>query len=366
MRRLPLPACLAATLLLAGCQREPIPVGGLFGLSGRHYDLGVSGRNGAILAVEELNAAGGIGGRRVELLVRDDAQDPETTRRAVRELSDRGVVAIVGPMTSAMAEAVVPLANELRVLLVSPTVSAARFRGIDDWLVMLFPSTSQSAAVLARRIQGPDGFRRLVVIHDLSNRAFSESWLEAMRSLLAPGGATVEDVPFTSGQGPAHGAVAEQALAHGPDGVLVVANALDAASICQQLRKRSATVRLYGTDWGFTQDVVTQGGQPVEGAVFTSKIDVEGGAPGVVRFRDAYRSRFSRPPDFAAAFPYEAVQLLADGLRRDATREGLRQAVLRVGEFPGLQGAVRVDARGDVDRTQHLMTVRDRRIVPAR
>ena len=357
-------ALFAAALALAACQKAPIKVGGAFGLSGRHYDLGVSGRNGATLAVEDLNAAGGIGGRRLELLVRDDQQEPEAACRAVQGLVDQGVVAIIGHMTSSMTEATLPLANQAHVLLVSPTTSASSFQGLDDWLVMLYPSTSTSVDMLAERILRVDGVRRLAVIHDLSNRAFTQSWYDLVRQRMQAGGGEAASVPFTSGAERSLGVVAERALAAGPGGVLVVANALDSAALCQQLRKRSATVHLYGTDWGFTQDVVSQGGRAVEGATFTLKVNLAEQQPAFVRFRDAYQARFSRAPDFAALLAYEAVQLVAEGLRRDSTRDGLRRAILGLGTFHGLQEDFRIDRFGDVERRQFLMTVRDGRIVP--
>lgn len=357
------PAWLALTLLLGACQREPIKLGGAFGLSGRHYDLGVSGRDGATLAVEELNAAGGPGGRRIELLVVDDQQDPEAARRAVRGLVDQGVVAIVGHMTSAMTEATLPIANQAHVLMVSPTSSAAKFYGLDDWLITLFPSTRRSADLLLERLTRGDKVRRLAVIFDLSNLAFTQSWYDRVHEVLTAAGREVRPVAFTSGAGSSLGEVAGRALAGKPDGVLVIANALDSASLCQQLRKRDATVRLYGTDWGFTHDAIAHGGRALEGAVFTLNIDLEDRTPGFVRFKDAYRARFSRAPDFAAVLSYEAVLLLAEGLRRDATREGVRRAILGLGTFHGLQEDFHVDATGDVDRPQLLMTVRDGRVV---
>lgn len=354
----------ALALSLGACRAEPIRVGGAFNLSGRHYDLGVSGRDGATLAVEDLNAAGGVGGRRLELLVRDDEQDPAVARRVVQGLVDEGVVAIIGHMTSAMTEATLPLANQAHVLLVSPTTSASRFQGLDDWLVMLYPSTRRSAAMLLERALRVDGARRLAVIHDLSNRAFSESWLEAVRQGLEAAGGQAVPVPFTSGAERLLGEVADRALQGRPDGVLVVANSLDSASLCQQLRKRDPKVRLYGTDWGFTQDAVSHGGGAVEGAVFTLKVNLQDRTPAFARFADRYQARFSRQPDFAAMLSYEAVLLVAEGLRRDGTREGLRRTILGLGSFHGLQEDFRLDATGDVQRRQFLMTVRDGRIVP--
>ena len=85
-------ALFIAILALAGCGRnDPIKIGLGGGLTGRVADRGIAGRDGVILAVEEKNSAGGIDGRLVELLVKDDRQDPVVAARVDRELIDAGV-----------------------------------------------------------------------------------------------------------------------------------------------------------------------------------------------------------------------------------------------------------------------------------
>jgi branched-chain amino acid transport system substrate-binding protein len=362
-----LAAVAAVAALVAGgglaCRRaDPVPLGLVTGLSGRHYDLGVSSRNGATLAVEELNAAGGIGGRPLELLVRDDRQDPEAARAAVRELVDAGVVAIVGHATSAMGEATLPLVDEARVLMVSPTISSSAFERRDDWFVMLHPSTAVAARVLADHAARAGLAGRFAIVFDLSNRNFTQSWHDHFsRELASRGGRVVASVPFTSGQVESYGALVEQALAARPDALLVVAGALDTASVAQQLRKRTATVAFFGTEWGFTGDVLAHGGSAVEGARFTQKVDLTGEGARFVRFQEAYAARFGRAPDFAAVMAYETVQVIAAGLRRDATREGLRAAVLGRA-YEGLQEEIRIDGNGDTERRHYIMTVRGGRM----
>jgi branched-chain amino acid transport system substrate-binding protein len=353
-------SALALAALVAGCARqEPIKVGYVGGLTGRHYDLGVSGRNGVQLAVAELNAAGGIGGRPLELLVRDDGQDPEQARRAVSELAAAGVVAIVGPMTSAMALASQPVAEQAGVLMVSPTAGAAALRGKDDAFVTLFPSSAEMARALVAHLAARTAVRRVVVLADQSNLAFSASWAEAFTAeLTRRGGRVLRTIPFMAGEGTSFAILAGAALEDGPDAVLVVANALDSAGLCQQLRKRSATVRLLGTDWGFTRDVLTHGGAAVEGALFTQMVDAEDGSARFTAFRSAYQARFGRPVDFAATVAYEAVEVLAEGLRRDPHREGIKAAVLSVGTFRGLQHDFTIDRLGDAQRRPRVLTVR--------
>ena len=107
---------LVLALLVTACeqQKSSLTIGFVGGLSGRVADLGVSGRDGAILAVEEINAAGGIAGAPVTLLIRDDGQDAQKLTQAVQGLIDDGVTGIVGPMTSSMAVVAAPLVKRSR------------------------------------------------------------------------------------------------------------------------------------------------------------------------------------------------------------------------------------------------------------
>jgi branched-chain amino acid transport system substrate-binding protein len=170
-------------------------------------------------------------------------------------------------------------------------------------------------------------------------------------------------VPFSSGEVGSFSALAREAMLRRPDAVLLVAGALDTAALSQQLRKQSAEVRILGTDWGFTSDVLAHAGATVEGAIFTQKVNLADRSPALVRFQEAYQARFERTVDFAAVQGYDAVQLLAAALRRDPTRAGVRRAVLATGTWPALAGPVTIDRFGDAHRPQLIGTVREGRFV---
>jgi branched-chain amino acid transport system substrate-binding protein len=167
--------------LLACSPPEPILLGYVGGLSGRVADLGVEGRNGATLAVEIRNRAGGVKGRRVELLAEDDQQDPEVARRAVGTLIDRKVAAIVGPMTSAMAMVAVPLVNQAQLVMVSPTATTNALAGLDDHFFRVLAGTSRYATKSADYHFNRVGLRQVVAVFDLNNKSYTESWLEDYR-----------------------------------------------------------------------------------------------------------------------------------------------------------------------------------------
>ena len=111
-------ACLTLALLTLGACDAPPPIrlGFIGGISEANADLGSSGRNGVQLAIEQANAQGGVRGRSIELLIKDDQLDPEQGQRATQQLIDAQVAAILGPMTSTMAVASAPLATRAGVL----------------------------------------------------------------------------------------------------------------------------------------------------------------------------------------------------------------------------------------------------------
>ncbi len=102
-------------------------------LTGRHAGMGVDGRDGAILAVDEINKTGGINGRKIKLIIKDDKGDPEVARRVDVELIKQGVVAIIGHITSGQTAAVLEQINKANVVLISPAASSIQFSGQADF-----------------------------------------------------------------------------------------------------------------------------------------------------------------------------------------------------------------------------------------
>ena len=353
--------------VIGGCgPEEPVRVGFLGGLSGRVADLGEAGRNGAQIAVEEVNRAGGIDGRRVELIVRDDAQNSEKAISAINELIGARVEAIVGPMTSAMAEVVLPIAEKANVVLVSPTVTARHFFGRDDILFLIMSSTGEEAALSADYHFTQSGARRVAAIHDTKNRAYTESWLRDFTAEFQGRGGEVVPVAFESGADVDIAAVTAATLARQPDAVLLITSALDAARFAQRFREIDTRVLLFAAQWASTERLIELGGNAVEGMVLHSYFDRDSTAPGLRRLRQAYVQRFLREPDFAGVAAYDATHAVLDGLARRQGEQSLREALLTGGPFTGAEDGLTFDRNGDSRRIPHIMVVRDGQFVTVR
>ncbi|GAA5184033.1 ABC transporter substrate-binding protein [Niveibacterium umoris] len=358
------PAVMACGLLLclnlAACAKpEPVRIGFVGGLSGRVADLGVGGRNGATIAVEERNAHGGINGRAIELVVRNDEQKPDLARRAVEELIELKVAAIVGHTTSAMSVTTVPLVTERRVVMVSPTSTADELSGRDDYFFRVVSATRFNAARNAAYALSR-GLKRAALIYDLNNRAYSESWYKAFAAPFETGGGkVVTALSYTSGPDLHFSELAGRLLDDGPDLVIIVANAVDTALLAQQIRKHDATVQLASAEWGGSDKLIEMGGSAVEGMLVSQYYDRNNVRPDYVDFRRRYRERFGEDPGYAAVCGYDAAEMVIDGLVAQLQGEDLKQTLLRLGKFELSQGPMQIDRFGDAKRSVYVTVIRD-------
>lgn len=346
-------------LLLAACGEErPLKIGFVGGLTGRVADLGVAGRDGVTLAVEERNRAGGVAGRQVELIARDDRQDAASAQRVVKELIDEQVVAIIGHMTSAMSVATLPLVNEAKIVMLSPTTKANQFTGLDDYFLRVTEALDREAEKLALHVLKAKPGARISVVYDQSNLAYSEAWLTSFRQALEAGGGQIVQVEAFTSQPEVHFLpIAARLLTPAPDGVLLICNAIDSALIAQQVRKSGSAVDLYATAWAFTTDLISFGGRAVHGMVSYNSFNAGSQAPRYLAFREQFEQRFGYAPSFATVLAYDAAAYLLAGLEKHPKRQGLKDTLLGLGPFQGLQSVFVIDHHGDVARTLFLTTV---------
>jgi len=356
---------LLSGLLLVACgESEPYRIGFVGGLSGRVADLGIGGRNGVMLAIEERNRAGGINGRPIVLEVRDDQQDPVVAKQVVTELLDQGVSAIIGHMTSSMTVATLPLMNEREVVMVSPTSTTRQLTGIDDYFFRVISDTSVYGRRNAEYRFQTLGHRRVAAVYDQRNAAYTESWLQSFTEAFEQqGGAVIKALPFRSGDDVHFSELAQELLDAEPDSVQIISSAMDAALLIQQLRKQAPELPVATSEWAATENLTELGGAAVEGVVMAQFFDRERQTPNYLAIKKAFMDRFAQPPGFAEVAGYDAALLVMTALaeRRDA--ESLKAAIVRLGSFPAAQGSILLDRFGDAGRDTYITEVRNGRFL---
>ena len=349
------------TLLLTGCDpgKKEMRVGFIGGLSERNVDLGQSGYKGVVLAVEETNRTGGINGRLVVLLPKDDAQKKETAARAAEELVAAGVEAAIGPFTSAMAAATLPVFNRARVLLISPTITAMDFYGKDDYMVRLNRTTRDNARDYARELLAR-GQKRIVAAMDTRNRAFTESWYnEFQKVMLKHGGEPTAKVDFESSPNIDYAGVMQKMLVHRPAGLLFICGALDAARFAQAARKQAPRLPISAVEWAGSEQLIDLGGPVVEGMLIVQNYNRSDTGLRFQNFREAFYRRFQSEPGYGSVMGYDSAMVLFAAMKKKTAEETPKQAVLRYGPYLGLQQQIVFDPNGDTEHEVYFTEIRN-------
>ena len=358
---------LTAILFLCGCTGADgtIRLGLVSGLSGGNADAGEAGRNGAMIAVEEVNENGGINGRGVELIIRDDGNDAAKAAEAARDLIGRDVDAIIGAFTTTTTEGVLSVAEPAGTLVVSPTASAYHLSGKDDMLIRLNSSTKDNAGDYAEYMYGTRNFRKVSIAMDVQNRSFTESWLKFFeQSFSAAGGSTAAAVEFDTRSMTEFGVLISRLLAPNPDAVLLIANSVDTARITQQLRKADPRIPVMPVEWAGTVTLIELGGHAVEGMQLLQNVNMFQTGPDFLSFTRTYLARFGREPSYSSVMAYEAAKVVLEACRRKSKREPLKEAVLKYGPYKGFQQMLDFDEYGDLKRMANFVEIRDKRFIP--
>ena len=354
------------TMLLSSCTPPaPVRIGFIGGLSGWAPDFGIDGLNGSRLAVELRNKAGGINGRQIELIEADNQQNPDMARQAVSRLIEHKVDAIIGPMTSAMAIAIVPTINRAKILMLSPSVTTNELSGQDDFFFRITPATRDSVRTSARFYFDAWGIRKIRPIYDLSNRAFTESWVKDFGlAFEAQGGQLLAPLSFTSSDKFDFSGLVKASLADNPEGIVIAANSVDTAMLCAEIRKLDNRIPLGTSEWGSTGRVIELGGKTVEGLAVEHFFDIHSKSAAYVAFRDRYIQRFRQHPGYGGLYAFDATNILLDTLAEKKPDESVKDALLSRKTYPGVQGPISFDPHGDTQGKTYIFVVRNGQFEP--
>ena len=355
-----------AVCFLVDCTgNKPIRVGFVAQLTGAQAELGVQERNGVQLAVAEINSAGGVDGRPIELIVQDDLGTHEGARAADRELMKREVVAIIGHATSAQTVAGLTVTNPAHVVMLSPSASTSELSGRDDYFFRIAETVVTRAHKFVRHIFQGRKIDRVAVIYDTDNAAYTKAYLESfVDDFQSLGGQVVAETAFSSKAQPDFARLLAQVRASNPAGLLIIAADIDTALLAQQTRLMDWPVTLFTTSWAQTETLINNGGRAVEGL----EVEVTGAlasqSPDYLDFKKHYQSKFGRVPSFGATLGYEAAKVLAVALQKTGAKaRGLAQALIGIKNFKGLNETFSFNKFGDVDRGAQLGVVRDGKYV---
>ncbi len=349
---------LLAAAPLGGCDRAAGNVVRI-GVAGSISDpIGLQMKQAAELAAEEINANGGVNGKRLELVLRDDYSDPDSAVFVAGDLYDSGVTAVVGHLFSGMTLAAGPIYNggDDPVVAISPSSSSPEVSGAGDYTFRICPSDLAHGAALAHWVRDRLRLSRGAVLYlnDEYGRGIRQTFVAEYTAL---GGVLQAVYPYL-GERPDVAAYLDR-LAKGdaPEFIVVAGNRSEAEEVIRQARKRGLTMPVLGGDG---LEGIQEAGALAEGVYLSSPYFPSIPSALNRRFVEAYRRKYPAAgmPNQPAAGTYDAVYLLRDVIARTGgDRAAVRRALAGVGSvtppYDGVTGPVAFDGNGDVPN-QHV------------
>lgn len=365
---LPRAACLlAAAALCIACAAaggEPVKIGFFMSITGRDASFGEASLDGARLAVEGLNAAGGVLGRPVELVVEDDRSlAGESATAAKRLISRDHVVALVGECSSARTLEAASVAQASGVPLVSPAATSPRVTQVGDEIFrvcFIDPFQGRVIATFARRGLG---LGRAALLVD-SGAPYSVGLAEYFsKTFVALGGEVVASQSYMGSETDFRAQLTAIRAAR-PDALFLPGYYVAAGLVARQARELGLKATLLGGDGFEAPQLLEIGGDALEGTYYSTHFAVENTGRASRGFVEAFRRKYGSDPNGLAALTYDSVRLVADAVRRAGStdRSAVRVALSRTRDFAGVTGATTINAQRDADKDAAIITVRNGRL----
>ncbi|AWI05099.1 ABC transporter substrate-binding protein [Clostridium drakei] len=328
-------------------------------LTGKQSQLGIQERNGVQLAVEKINASGGIDGEKIQLMIRDDLGIPEQAQKMDSDLIKLGAVAIIGHATSEQTLAGVKAANDDKEIMIGPTVSTPKLAGIDDYFFHVYPSFNESSKAFAEYIYKKNNIKEISIIYDTDNKAYSEDYMEIFENKFKSLGGNVNgEISFSSKNQSDFSSLLYKLNGSKIQGVLIIASDIDTAMIAQKIRAMNLSFPLYASSWAQTPTLIVNGGTAVEGMKVEQCYVPNDKSQAFKDFQDNYKTRFGSEPTFGAAFGYEATSMLTEALKRtEGKKKGLKEEILKNSNFTGIIDGFSVDKLGDTKIPFYLSSI---------
>ncbi|WP_332778419.1 ABC transporter substrate-binding protein [Polaromonas sp.] len=310
-----------------GVSKTTIAIGQSVALTGAGSTLAVPFHQGAKMYFDRVNAAGGINGRKIELITLDDQGRPATTAANTRKLLEQGVLSLFGYYGSPQVTAAYPLIKDGDVLLFAPMSAADEFRGaMYANVYSMRPGYSEEAAAITRHAETL-GARKLAILHAGDGESLS-ALESAERTMTSLGANLVAKSPMSSGS---LANSVDQALAKRPESVLVISDASSAASVVRDLRAKGFRGPIYGFS-NTGESLLAEQLGPAGAGVVVVRVVPKSDNPKMAVVRelqaDAAAANLGKPNVYMLE-GYIAARVYTEALRRIATGKEPNRARLK-------------------------------------
>ena len=359
----------AISVSLAGCNKPATPgadastikVGEFASLTGSEATFGQSSHNGTQQAVDEINAAGGVLGKRLDLLTEDNQSQAGMSATVVRKLiSSDGVAAVLGEVASSRSLEAAPICQETKIPMISPASTNPKVTEAGDYIFRVCFIDPFQGTVMANFARKTLKLQNVAVLTEVSSdyslglaKFFKQGFSADGGKIVAEGNYSHGDKDFS--------AQLTAIKASNPDGIFLPGYYTEVGLIVLQAKQLGLNCPIFGGDGWESSSLVPIGGAALEGDYFSTHFSPDDTSPAVQNFVKAYQDRYHETPDAMAALGYDSAMILADAMKRAGSADAakVRDALAATKDFHGVTGVISMDANRNASKPAVILTVKD-------
>ena len=341
--------------------QDTIKIGEFGSLTGDNASFGTSQNNGVQMALEEINAAGGVLGKKIVLTVEDnETKQGETTTIARKLISQDHVLAVIGEVASSKSLEAAPICQASKIPQIATAATNPRVTQTGDYIFRVCFTDDFQAVVIARFVLEKLKLNKIAFMTDVK-QDYSVGLTNIAKDYLTKNGATiVKEQSYSSGDKDFRAQLTDLKAA-APDVIAITGYYPEAALIAKQARQFGIKATLVGGDGWDGSSLIPVGGKAIEGSYFSNHFSVEDTSPLVQTFVQKYKQKYNATPDAFAALGYDAMKLLADAITRAGTPdpEKIRAAIQDTENFPGVSGKITIGKDRNAQKSAVIITIKD-------
>ncbi len=354
-----------ALLFVTGCAKQAetdsdvIKIGQFASLTGGIASFGQSSDAGTTLAIEEINAAGGVLGKQIELITEDDRSTAGEPANVVRKLIHRDKVsAVLGQVASSMSIEAAPICQEAGIPMITPASTNPEVTEKGDFIFRICFIDPFQGKVMAKFAKENLGASKSAILTDVKQdysvgltKYFKETFEEI-------GGEVVAEQSFSSGDTDFKAQLTTIKAAD-PEVIFVPAYYTEAALIALQARELGIELPLCGGDGWDSPKLFEIAGKAVDGCYFSNHYSQEDPSEAVQDFIAKYKAKHNAVPDAMAALGYDSAYVLVDAIKRAGSTEpeALRDAIATTSGYKGVTGTITLDENRNASKPAVVLKI---------
>jgi branched-chain amino acid transport system substrate-binding protein len=338
-------AAIMSFSLHSGLAAEAYKIGGLFSVTGPNSFLGDPEKKSLEMAVEEINARGGIDGRKLELVIRDTEGVPDKAVLAANELiSSENVIAIIGPSLTPTTLPLVPLAESNKVPLISCAAGIEITEPVKPWVFKTAQSDVLAVAAIYDHMK-KQGIRKVGIL--TVENSFGESGKKQLLAQAAQAGIEIVQAESFGGKDTDMTAQLTKIRSAQPDAIICWGTNPGPAVVSRNVQQLGIKTPLYQSHGVASPKFIELAQDAAEGIFLpTGKIlvvdqlpDTDPQKPVIKSYIEQFDQRFKTPVSGFGGYAYDAMQLLAKAMQGSGgDREKIRAALEKITGHVGISG----------------------------